>query len=102
MNFSGPARSREDRYPCVVKTSSYEQTRVVLWSVVTTLVLIVRFSAVLLTVVCVIAWAIAMVRDSWNNTFFVPAIVSAVSLLVSTYLYSYLRARYPRRNGRLL
>ena len=78
-----------------MKTSSYEQTRVVLWSVVTTLVLIVRFLAVLLTVVCVIAWAIAMVRDSWNNMFFVPAIVSAVSLLVSTYPVSYTHLTLP-------
>jgi len=85
-----------------VNANSSEQTRVVLWSVVTTLVLIVRFLAVLLTVVCVIAWAIAMLRDSWNNVFFIPAIVSAAALIVSTYLYSYLRARYPRRNGRLL
>ncbi|MGV9481138.1 hypothetical protein [Gordonia aichiensis] len=85
-----------------MNASSSEQTRVVLWSVVTTLVLIVRFLAVLLTVVCVIAWAIAMLRDSWNNVFFIPAIVSAAALIVSTYLYSYLRARYPRRNGRLL
>lgn len=85
-----------------MNASSSEQTRVVLWSVVTTLVLIVRFLAVLLTAVCVIAWAIAMLRDSWNNVFFMPAIVSAAALIVSTYLYSYLRARYPRRNGRLL
>ncbi|GAC49241.1 hypothetical protein [Gordonia aichiensis] len=85
-----------------MNANSSEQTRVVLWSVVTTLVLIVRFLAVLLTVVCVIAWAIAMLRDSWNNVFFIPAIVSAAALIVSTYLYSYLRARYPRRNGRLL
>ena len=85
-----------------MNASSSEQTRVVLWSVVTTLVLIVRFLAVLLTAVCVIAWAIAMLRDSWNNVFFIPAIVSAAALIVSTYLYSYLRARYPRRNGRLL
>ncbi|UEA60831.1 hypothetical protein [Gordonia otitidis] len=85
-----------------MNASSSEQTRVVLWSVVTALVLVVRFLAVLVTAVCVIAWVIAMVRDSWNNMFFIPAIVAAAALLVSTYLYSYLRARYPRRNGRLL
>lgn len=62
----------------------------------------VRLVTAIGTVVLVIFWAIAAVRDSLDNDFLWPAVGCGAALLVSTYLYSWLRARYPRRNGRLL
>ncbi len=50
-------------------------------------------------VLFVIGWAVAAVRDSLDNAFLWPAIGAGVALLLSTYIYSHLRARYPRHNG---
>ncbi|MFT4043149.1 MAG: hypothetical protein QM673_08310 [Gordonia sp. (in: high G+C Gram-positive bacteria)] len=72
----------------------------VAWAVMTALVLVVRLLASLGTVVCVMAWVVAMVRDSWQNIFFWPALACGAALLLSTYAYSLLRAHYPRRSGR--
>ncbi|NDK89770.1 hypothetical protein GYA93_09290 [Gordonia desulfuricans] len=76
-----------------------DQVRTTLWWLVTTFVLVVRLLATIATVLLTIFWVIAAVRDSFGNVFLWPAVGSAVALLVSTYLYSHLRARYPRRNG---
>ncbi len=47
----------------------------------------------------VLGWAAAAVRDSIVNDYFWPVIGTGAGLLVSTYVYSLLRVRYPRRNG---
>jgi hypothetical protein len=77
-----------------------ESARVTLWWIITTFVLVVRLLATIATIVLVIGWAVAaMGSSSMNNGFLWPAVGCAAALLVSTYLYSHLRARYPRRNG---
>ncbi|MGC4933161.1 hypothetical protein ACLQ3C_05715 [Gordonia sp. DT30] len=76
-----------------------EHARVTLWWVITTLVLVIRLLATIATILLVIGWAVAAIRDSMMNGFLWPAVGSGVALLISTYLYSYLRARYPRRNS---
>jgi len=71
----------------------------VVWTVVTTMVLVVRMLSSIALVLLVIGWAVAAVRSSILNAFLWPAVICGVALLVSTYVYSWLRARYPRRNG---
>lgn len=66
---------------------------------VTTMVLVVRMLSSIALVLLVIGWAVAAVRSSILNAFLWPAVICGVALLVSTYVYSWLRARYPRRNG---
>lgn len=79
------------------------RTRSTLWWIVTTFVLVVRIVATIATILLVIGWLVATVGDSTMlNGFLWPAVGSAVALVVSTYLYSYLRARHPRRNVPLL
>ena len=50
-------------------------------------------------VLLAIGWAVAAVGDSVNNQFLWPAVITGAVLLLSTYAYSFLRARHPRRNG---
>lgn len=76
-----------------------ERTRVTLWWVITTVVLVIRLVATIATVLLALGWVVAAIRDSIMNLFFWPLVGSAIALLISTYLYSYLRARYPRRNA---
>ena len=76
-----------------------ERARVTVWWVITTVVLVIRLLATIAVILLAIGWAGAAIRDSMNNIFLWPAVGSAVALLISTYLYSYLRARYPRRNA---
>ncbi|MDS1115163.1 hypothetical protein RD149_15475 [Gordonia westfalica] len=73
--------------------------REAVWALVTTLVLVIRILATIAMVLFVIGWAVAAVRDSLDNAFLWPAIGAGVALLLSTYIYSHLRARYPRHNG---
>ncbi|MET9201141.1 hypothetical protein [Gordonia sp. NPDC003585] len=80
--MAGPGRGRE-----------------VAWAILTTLTLVVRILATIALVLLAIGWAVASIRSSIDNDFLWPAVASAAALLVSTYLYSHLRARYPRRNG---
>ncbi|SDU71884.1 hypothetical protein [Gordonia westfalica] len=75
------------------------RTREAVWALVTTLVLVIRILATIAMVLFVIGWAVAAVRDSLDNAFLWPAIGAGVALLLSTYIYSHLRARYPRHNG---
>lgn len=70
-----------------------------MWAVITTLVLVVRLIATIALVLLTIGWALMSVRGSMDNSFLWPAVITAAVLLGSTYLYSLLRARYPRRNG---
>ena len=63
------------------------------------MVLVVRMLSSIALVLLVIGWAVAAVRSSILNAFLWPAVICGVALLVSTYVYSWLRARYPRRNG---
>nr|WP_223205467.1 hypothetical protein [Gordonia jinghuaiqii] len=70
-----------------------------MWAVITTLVLVIRILATIAMVLLVIGWAVASVRDSFDNAFLWPSIATGVALLLSTYAYSHLRVRYPRRNG---
>lgn len=77
----------------------HEHTREGLSAAVTSVVLIVRLLATLATIVLVICWVVAAFRGGLVNDFLWPAVISAATLLVSTYVYSYLRARYPRRGG---
>lgn len=70
-----------------------------MWAVLTTVVLVVRMLATIAAILCVIGWIVVAVRSSLNNGFLWPAVISGVALLVSTYLYSYLRPRHPRHNG---
>lgn len=73
--------------------------REALWAMVATLVLVVRILATIATAVLVIGWVVVSVRSSLLNAFLWPAVISATVLIVSTYLYSFLRPRHPRRNG---
>ena len=73
--------------------------RAAVWAVVTTLVLVVRIIATIATALLVIGWIVVAVRSSLMNGFLWPAIISSAVLLVSTYLYGFLRPRHPRRNG---
>ncbi|AZZ80385.1 hypothetical protein [Gordonia alkanivorans] len=75
------------------------RTREAVWALVATLVLVIRILATIVLVLFVIGWAVAAVRDSLDNAFLWPAIGAGVALLLSTYIYSYLRVRHPRRNG---
>lgn len=65
----------------------------------TTLVLVVRIVATIALVLLVFGWIVVAVRSSLVNAFLWPAAIAGVVLLVSTYIYSFLRARHPRRNG---
>ncbi|WP_124709680.1 hypothetical protein [Gordonia insulae] len=68
-------------------------------AVITTVVLVVRLLATIALVLLAIGWAVASVRGSLLNEFLWPAVITAAVLLISTYLYSFLRVRHPRRNG---
>ncbi|MDL9946976.1 hypothetical protein QSJ19_15535 [Gordonia sp. ABSL11-1] len=76
-----------------------DRGREAVWAVITTLVLVVRLIATIALVLLTIGWALMSVRGSMDNSFLWPAVITAAVLVVSTYLYSLLRARYPRRNG---
>ncbi|WP_181371813.1 hypothetical protein [Gordonia paraffinivorans] len=80
-------------------TIQSERTREAVWSVATALVLVVRVVATIALVLLVLGWAAAAFRDSIVNDYFWPVIGAGAGLLVSTYVYSLLRVRYPRRNG---
>ncbi|MGV9711566.1 hypothetical protein ACWDTI_12985 [Gordonia sp. NPDC003424] len=67
--------------------------------VLTIMVLAVRIVATIALVLLAIGWVVVAVRSSLNNDFLLPTIIAAVVLLASTYAYSFLRARHPRRNG---
>ena len=73
--------------------------REAVWAVVTTLILMVRILATIALVLLALGWAVAAIRSSLDNVFLWPAVGAGVALFLSTYLYSYLRVRYPRRNG---
>jgi hypothetical protein len=76
-----------------------DRGREAVWAVIVTLVLVVRLIATIALVLLTIGWALMSVRGSMDNSFLWPAVITAAVLVVSTYLYSLLRARYPRRNG---
>ncbi|GAB09908.1 hypothetical protein GOARA_048_01100 [Gordonia araii NBRC 100433] len=64
------------------------------WSAAATLVLVVRVLATIATVLTVLAWVVMAVRNSLNNVWLWPAVGSIIALLVSTWLYGWLRVRY--------
>lgn len=72
--------------------------RAVGWYLITTIVLVIRVIATLGTAFFAIAWIIAALRDTLINPWLWWLLGFAGALLLSTYIYSYLRARYPRRN----
>ncbi|MBB4133904.1 hypothetical protein [Gordonia humi] len=74
--------------------------RQALWSIAATIVLTVRLVATIMTVGTVLIWVVAAVRDDLLNPWLWWAVGSAATLLVSTYLYSHLRVRYPSRSER--
>ena len=57
-------------------------------------------SATLATIAFVLLWLIAAVRDTLLNGWLWWALGSVALLLVSTYLYSVLRVRYPSNHDR--
>ena len=71
-----------------------------LWSIAATVVLAVRLITTITTVGLVLIWIVAAVRDDLLNGWLWWALGSALALLVSTYLYSWLRVRYPSRSDR--
>ncbi|NLG45343.1 hypothetical protein [Gordonia sp. (in: high G+C Gram-positive bacteria)] len=71
-----------------------------LWSIAAGVVLTVRVIAVIITPILVVAWLVAAVRSSLLNGWMWWAIGAALALLISNYLYSYLRVRYPSRSRR--
>ncbi|MFE0750381.1 hypothetical protein [Gordonia sp. NPDC058843] len=75
------------------------RVREAVWAVLATLVLVIRILATIALVLFAIGWAVAAVRDSLDNVFLWPSIGAGGALLVSTYVYGHLRARYPRHNG---
>ena len=76
-----------------------DQGREAVWALITTLVLVLRLLATIALVLLAIGWALMSVRGSMLNSFLWPTVITAAVLVISTYLYSLLRARYPRRNG---
>lgn len=74
--------------------------RRVVWSIAAGVVLTVRVIAVILTPILVVTWLVAAVRSSLLNGWMWWAIGAALALLISSYLYSYLRVRYPSRSRR--
>lgn len=90
----GPARHYDD-----VVGGRPGRAREALWAVLATVVLVIRILATIALVLFVIGWAVAAIRDSLDNVFLWPSIGAGVALLVSTYVYGHLRARYPRHNG---
>ena len=70
------------------------------WSVAAGVVLTVRVVAVIATPILVFAWLIAAVRSGLVNAWIWWAVGAGLALLVSSYLYSYLRVRYPSRSRR--
>lgn len=74
--------------------------RETLWSVLATVVLAARLLATIGTVIFTLMWLIAAVRDSLVNVWLWWALGSVLMLVVSTYLYSVLRVRYPSRSQR--
>lgn len=79
-------------------SDSREKGRAAGWYLVTTLVLVIRLLSTLGTVFFGIAWIIAAVRDTLVSPWLWWLLGFAGALLLSTYVYSYLRTRYPRRN----
>ncbi|EON30627.1 MULTISPECIES: hypothetical protein [Gordonia] len=75
------------------------RAREALWAVLATVVLVIRILATIALVLLVIGWAVAAVRGSLDNEFLWPSIATGAALLLSTYVYGHLRARYPRHNG---
>ncbi|WP_026918549.1 hypothetical protein [Gordonia shandongensis] len=71
-----------------------------LWSVAALIVLTVRLLATIATTVFVLAWILAAVRSDLLNGWLWWAAGSAIALVVSWYLYSYLRVRYPSTSER--
>ncbi|WP_040510733.1 hypothetical protein [Gordonia soli] len=80
-------------------TERADRVRETVWALLTTFVLVVRLLATIAMVLFVVGWAVVSVRQSVLNGWLWPSIGSCVALLISTWLYSYLRARHPRRNG---
>lgn len=80
-------------------TTRTQRAKEAAWALLTMLVLVVRIVATIVLIFTVIGWIIVAVRSSLNNDFLIPAVVSGAALLLATYIYSYLRARHPRRNG---
>ncbi|MGB3697645.1 MAG: hypothetical protein WBA05_09440 [Gordonia sp. (in: high G+C Gram-positive bacteria)] len=78
----------------------HEVGRRAIWSIAATLVLTARLLATIATVFFVLAWLVAAVRLSLLNGWLWWALGSAIALLVSWYLYSYLRVRYPSASRR--
>ncbi|MYR07844.1 hypothetical protein GTV32_16730 [Gordonia sp. SID5947] len=76
-----------------------DRGREAVWAVITTIVLVVRLLATIALVLLAIGWVVVAVRGSLRNDYLWPTVITAGVLLLSTYLYSFLRARYPRRNG---
>lgn len=74
--------------------------REALWSVVATVVLVLRFIATIGCVVFVLLWVVAAVRNTLLNGWIWWALGAALLLVVTTYLYSVLRVRYPSRHER--
>ncbi|GEE00522.1 hypothetical protein nbrc107696_09680 [Gordonia spumicola] len=77
-----------------------DRGRRTVWSILTTVVLVVRVLATILATFCVFAWIVAAFRDSLLNPWLWWAVGSVIAILVSTYLYSYLRVRYPSASER--
>ena len=74
--------------------------REALWSTLATIVLVLRFVATIVTVFVGILWVVAAVRDSLLNGWLWWFLGAATTWLVTTYLYSVLRVRYPSRSER--
>lgn len=70
------------------------------WSLAATVVLTVRLTATIASVATILVWIVAAVRDGLVNPWLWWAVGSAAALLASTYLYSYLRVRYPSSSER--
>lgn len=79
---------------------SSQVTREALWSTITTIVLIARFLATIATVLLALLWLVAAVRHTLLNGWLWWALGAALIWLVTTYLYSVLRVRYPSGSER--
>lgn len=76
------------------------QAREALWSTLATVVLVLRFIATIGSVLLVLFWIVAAVRDTLLNGWLWWALGAVLLLVVTTYLYSVLRVRYPSNNDR--
>ncbi|MFT4202234.1 hypothetical protein [Gordonia sp. (in: high G+C Gram-positive bacteria)] len=76
-----------------------EKAKEATWSLLATVLLVVRVFATIAVILSVIAWILSARNHGGlgpANVWFWPSIGSVIALLASTWFYGWIRARYPR------